>query len=74
MKKDRYKIEFNKWPRRNLTLSFRTMAEVYEWAGSQGGLEDIEETRPKGTTRKQHLLKCATDDMQDVRTIGFSIR
>jgi hypothetical protein len=50
------------------------MREVYEWAEKQGGLEDIEETRPKGATRKQHLLRCATDDMQQVRTIGFSIR
>jgi hypothetical protein len=50
------------------------MAEVYEWAQKQGGLEDIEETRPKGATRKRHLLRCAMDDMQDVKTIGLKIR
>jgi hypothetical protein len=74
MTKYRYRIEFNQWPRRNLTLGFRTMAEAYEWAQKQGGLEDIEDTRPKGVSRKQHLLRCATDDMQEVKTIGFSIR
>ena len=74
MKKDRYRIEFNKWPQRHLALSFRTMRDVYTWAESQGGLEDIDETRQKGTTRKQHLLRCATESLQGVKTIGFVIR